>query len=71
MTSSDCFFCPTSRSKPKDSSFSVVNNKAKKQIEIGMEGKTIPAYFKFLSKYLFVFMVFVIIVLGFIYGGIG
>ena len=46
-------------------------NNAKAKIEIGMEGKKLPAYFEFFSKYLFVFIIFIVIILGFIYGGIG
>ncbi len=46
-------------------------DKAKASIEIGMNGQKLPSYFKFLSKYLFVFVTFMIIVLGFVYGGIG
>ncbi len=46
-------------------------DKAKSNIEIGMDGKKLPTYFKFLSKYLFVFVTFMIIILGFVYGGIG
>lgn len=44
---------------------------SKANIEIGMDGKKLPSYFKFLSKYLFVFVTFLIIVFGFVYGGIG
>ena len=32
MTSSDCFFCQTNRQKPKDSSFSIITIKEKRQI---------------------------------------
>ncbi len=46
-------------------------DKAKSAIETGMEGQKLPLYFRFLSKYLFVFVTFMIIVLGFVYGGIG
>ena len=30
--STNCFFCPTNRPKPKDSSFTIITNKDKKQI---------------------------------------
>lgn len=32
VTSSDCFFCPTSSPKPKESSFTIIKDKDKGQI---------------------------------------
>lgn len=44
---------------------------AKNEIEKGMNGKTLPKSFKFLSKYIFVAIVFITIILGIALGGIG